>query len=193
MTLTIHTLYTILSYLNLEIIIMTDTTVGDWLEQRFEKSKAYQTARGIRFELTFEEYIKLWSADKIRKLEKYAAAGDLDRRMRHPDKGWVLSWASKEARKAGVMNKDTARVLTRKTSEIRFFMQKGERHTEAAKKAIGDAHRGKKISEKHRNDISKARMGVKQSEEHRRKRSEAMRANWAARRAAQTNYLHDQI
>jgi hypothetical protein len=71
-------------------------------------------------------------------------------------------------------------------------MQKGERHSEAAKKAIGAAHRGKKISDEHRNDISKARKGVKQSEEHKRKRSESMRANWAARRAAQTHHLHDQ-
>jgi hypothetical protein len=155
---------------------MTDTTVSNWLEQRFEKSKAYQTARGIRFELTFEEYIKLWSADKIRKLEKYAATGDLDRRMRHPDKGWVLSWASKEARKAGVMNTDTARVLTRKTSEVRFFMQKGERHTQAAKDAIGKAHRNKTISQEHREKISGARKGTKQTEEHKRKRVEAARA-----------------
>ncbi len=105
-----HTLYIKISYLKSEIIIMTDTTVSHWLEQRFEKSKAYQTARGIRFELTLEEYLNLWSADNIRKMEKYAAAGDLDQRMRHKEKGWVLSWASKEVRKARVMNKDTALV-----------------------------------------------------------------------------------
>src|SRR5687768_4048901 len=122
MTRVSHTLYILISYLKLEIIIMTDTTVSHWLEQRYEKSKVYQTEQGIHFDLSFEEYLNLWSADKIRKLEKYAAAGDLDRRMRHPDKGWVLSWSSKEARKAGVMNRDTARVLTRKTSETRFFM-----------------------------------------------------------------------
>src|SRR3712207_873658 len=105
MTPSIHSLYIVISYLKLEIIIMTDTTVSHWLEQRYENSKTYQTEQGIRFELTFEEYLNLWSADKIRKMEEYAAAGDLDRRMRHKEKGWVLSWSSKDARKARVMNK----------------------------------------------------------------------------------------
>jgi hypothetical protein len=185
-----HLTYTLgIRYLKLEIKTMADTTVTHWLKRRFENSKVYQAKRGIRFDLSFEDYLSLWSADKLRQLEKYAAKGNIDRRMGHKEKGWVLSWVSKEARKAGVLNKDTARVLTRKTSEMRFFMQKGERHTAAAKKAIGDAHRGKKISEEHRRAISASKKGVKQSEEHKRKRVDNARATRAAKKTQEAQQL----
>jgi hypothetical protein len=155
---------------------MMNSNIRTWLYTRYKRAEDYQTENGIHFDLTFEEYLSLWSPYRLLKLEEYLRNNEIDRRMRHPLYGWVLSWISKDARKTGVMNKDTARLLNRDDSEKRFFMQRGERHTEEAKAAIGAAHRGKSISQEHREKISAARKGTKQTEEHKRKRIEAARA-----------------
>jgi hypothetical protein len=163
---------------------MMNSNTPAWLYTRYQRAENYQTKNGIHFDLTFEEYLSLWSPYRLLKLEEYLRNNEIDRRMRHPLYGWVLSWVSKEARKAGVMNKNTARLLNRADSERRFFMQRGERHTEEAKAAIGKAQRGKTITQEHRNAVSVARKGTKQSDEHKRKRSDAMKAYWAAKKAA---------
>ena len=155
-----------------------------WLYTRYKRAENYQTNRGIQFVLSFEDYLSLWSPYRLLKLEEYLRNNEIDRRMRHPLYGWVLSWVSKEARKAGVMNKNAARLLNREDSERRFFMQRGERHTDEAKAAIGKAQQGKTITQEHRNAISAARKGTKQTAEHKCKRSDAMKAYWAAKKAA---------
>jgi hypothetical protein len=147
-----------------------------WLEQQFARAERYQTSRGIHFELTFEEYADLWGPKRLNDAVQLMKAGRLLARMRHPDRGWVLSWSNKNARKTGVMNKHTARILQRLTSKLRFYLQKGERHTDAARAKIGAAKRGKPLSVAHKEAIRAARTGVAQSEEHKRKRIAAIRA-----------------
>ena len=110
-----------------------------WLDRQFTRAERYQKGRGIQFDLTFDEYVDLWTLKNLKKVASLIKQGRIGSRMRHPDKGWVLSWSSKAARSSGVMDKSTARVLQRQTSKLRFYLQVGDKHTEAAKKKIGDA------------------------------------------------------
>lgn len=147
-----------------------------WLERQFARARSYQTGRGTQFDLTFDDYVDLWRLRRLQKVVLLMKAGRLKNRMRHPDRGWVLSWSNKNARKSGVMNRHTACIIQRLTSKLRFYLQKGERHTDAARARIGAAKRGKPLSVAHKQAIRAARTGVAQSEEHKRKRIAAIRA-----------------
>jgi hypothetical protein len=147
-----------------------------WLEKHYQGRESYQTGRGIRFALTFSEYVNLWGLAKLKQVTALIAAGKIDKRMRHPNKGWVLSWASKEAREAGEMNSNTARILQRNSSKHRFFLKPGDTHTDDAKRRIGDAKRGRPLSKEHKQAIRETRLGVQQSEEHKAKRIAAIKA-----------------
>ena len=137
-----------------------------WLWGQYSRAKAYQTDQGITFNLTFLEYQALWKKDQLEKLIYWHKHNRLVSAMKHRDRGFVLSWRSKADRKAGVMDKTTARILTREKSRQRFYLQPGETHSEDAKKRIGDAQRGRKRSAEHKAAISRARKGTKQSQEH---------------------------
>ncbi|MCC4298324.1 NUMOD3 domain-containing DNA-binding protein [Aurantimonas coralicida] len=159
----------------------------EWLHKRYTNSLRYQTGRGIDFELSFEEYLGLWSQDKLKKISKWIEDGDITHRQKHPLYGWVLSWRSKQDRKDGVMNKATARILQRGSSERRFLLQKGEKHTEEAKAKIGAAHRGKEITQEHREAISQSKKGKPQTPEQiakRRASTAATKARKVAEKAA---------
>nr|WP_083916184.1 hypothetical protein [Methylobacterium sp. B34] len=147
-----------------------------WLEAHYQGRKSYQTGRNIRFVLTFSQYVELWGMKRLKQVAKLIAAGRIARRMRHPEKGWVLSWISKKARKAGEMNFTTARILQRNSSKYRFYLKAGDTHNDEAKRRIGDAKRGKPLSKGHKEAIRDARLGVSQSEEHKAKRIAAIRA-----------------
>ena len=168
--------------------IMLETWVQEnpdtlaWLQRQYQRCATYQAGRNIRFNLPFYEYIYLWKLRRLKEVAKLIESGQISRRMRHPQKGWVLSWTNKAARACGEMNVTTACVLQRETSKRRFYLQAGDQHTEAAKQRIGDAKRGKPLSDRHKQAISKARTGVPQSEEHKRKRIEAMKATKARNR-----------
>ncbi|WP_342166992.1 hypothetical protein [Methylobacterium sp. SD21] len=154
----------------------TQAATQQWLEKHYRGRMAYQVSRGKIFALSFADYVNLWGLRKLREVAKLIETGKLTRRMRHPDKGWVLSWISKEAREAGEMNATTARILQRNSSKLRFYLQAGDTHTDVAKRKIGDAKRGKALSDAHKQAIREARIGVKQSAEHKAKRIAAMRA-----------------
>lgn len=147
-----------------------------WLEAHYQGREKYQTGRGIQFALTFSEYVNLWGIKKLKQVTKLIESGRIGNRMRHPEKGWVLSWISREAREAGEMNSATARILQRNSSKHRFYLKTGDKHTDDAKRRIGDAKRGKPLSDEHKQSIRESRLGVPQSEEHKAKRFAAIRA-----------------
>ena len=152
------------------------------LRAQYDKRKNYQTGKGIVFDLSFEEYIALWSIHRLRKLERLVLSNEIKNYQKHLKYAWVLSWRSKSDKAAGVLNKDTAEILLRWQSEQRFYIQKGETQSTAARRKISDARRGKPLSAKHRRAIGDARLGVKQSEDHKLKRIEAMKATKARKR-----------
>ncbi|WCS25643.1 hypothetical protein LOK46_02010 [Methylobacterium sp. NMS14P] len=156
--------------------LKTQAATQEWLEKHYRGRMAYQTGRGKIFALSFSDYVDLWGLRKLKQVAKLIEDGKLTKRMRHPDRGWVLSWTSKEAREAGEMNITTARILQRNSSKHRFYLKAGDTHTDAAKRKIGDAKRGKSLSEDHKQAIREARIGVPQSAEHKAKRIAAIRA-----------------
>lgn len=125
----------------------------------------------------------LWGLRKLKQVAKLIEEGKLTKRMRI-DRGWVLSWTSKEARETGVMNITTARILQRNSSKHRFYLKAGDTHTDTAKRKIGDAKRGKSLSEDHKQAIREARIGVAQSAGHKAKRIAAMKATKQRQREA---------
>lgn len=129
------------------------------------QSQKYHVGNGVKFELSFLEYQDLWSNAQKEKIIRWFKSGRLRTSMKHKEKGYVLSWRRKADYANRVMNKETARILTRDSSQRRFWMQAGDKHTEKARKAIGDAQRGRKRSDEHRAAISRARKGVKQTPE----------------------------
>lgn len=148
----------------------------EWLEVHYRGREKYQTGRGIQFALTFSEYVDLWGIKKLKQVTKLIDSGKIGSRMRHPEKGWVLSWISREAREMGEMNSATARILQRNSSKHRFYLKAGDTHTDDAKRRIGDAKRGKPLSSEHKQSIRASRLGVPQSAEHKAKRIAAIRA-----------------
>jgi hypothetical protein len=173
--------------MNQQIMTWLETkgATKDWLEKHYRGRQAYQTNRGKIFALSFSDYVDLWGLRRLKEVDKLIETGKLTRRMRHPDRGWVLSWTSKEAREAGEMNCTTARILQRNSSKHRFYLKAGDTHTEAAKLKIGDAKRGKPLSDTHKQAIREARLGVTQSEEHKAKRIAAIRATKQRQREQQ--------
>ncbi|WP_342106140.1 hypothetical protein [Methylobacterium sp. SI9] len=163
----------------------TQAATQQWLERKYRGHMAYQVGRGKVFALSFSDYVDLWGLRKLREVARLIETGKLTKRMRHPDRGWVLSWISKEAREAGEMNITTARILQRNSSKHRFYLQAGDTHTDAAKRKIGDAKRGKTLSETHKQAIREARIGVPQSAEHKAKRIAAIKATKQRQRDAQ--------
>lgn len=121
--------------------LVAQPAIMDWLEAHYQGREKYQTGRGIRFALKFSEYVNLWGIKKLKQVTKLIESGRIGNRMRHPEKGWVLSWISREAREAGEMNCATARILQRNSSKHRFYLKAGDTHTDDAKRRIGDAKR----------------------------------------------------
>jgi hypothetical protein len=135
----------------------------DWLRTQYEKSRGYQIGNGIQFNLKFQEYIDLWGARRLRRLEQLIRDGLIEGFQRHKKWAWVLTWRRKEDRLHGDMNPATAVIATREESTRKFFLKKGEKHSDKTKKSIGDKHRGKTITQKHRNAISAAKKGKRQT------------------------------
>lgn len=154
----------------------------DWLRSQHSKAAVYQSANGINFDLTLEDYISLWSTYRLNKLEKLILTNRIKGFQKNPRHAWVLSWRSKRDRAAGTMNKVTARILQRWESEVVFRIQRGETQSASARRKIGDARRGKPLTAQHKAAIGNSRRGIQQTAEHKRKRIEAMRATKARKR-----------
>lgn len=141
------------------------------------KSERYQVAvKHRRFELTLDEFLTLWGADRLRKLDAWITTGMHGNRMHRKNPyGMVLTWRDSAARKSGVMNMQTARVTARVISQRECGITKGETHSPEACARISKSLTGKTKSEQHKRNISIAMQGRKRgpmSEEQKRAISE---------------------
>ncbi len=154
-----------------------------WLENAYPRTRRYQEGKGVRFDLTLEEYCKLWEP-LLWKMEKALNDGTWHKQQKHPELGYVVGWRKKQFRAEGVMNADTARVQTRKQSVRTHQMQAGEKHSELSKQKISAAKKGEKRSPEARAKYSAAKQGTRQTPEQIAKRVEATRRTKALNAAA---------
>lgn len=169
------------------------------LKAQFLNAVAYQAVKNRRVEMTFEEFLTLVTSSRRQRMERAMASGNFERFMKGRY-GYVLTWKSRQAKEAGVMNLQTAAYLNREDSERACQFGPGDTHTEEAKAKIGEARRGKKASEATRAKLSAQKMGKPlsadhcaaisagsrgkpKSEEQKQKMREAAKARWAAKRA----------
>lgn len=165
------------------------------LHAQFMNAVAYQATKKRKVEMTFEQFLTLVTSSRRQRMERAMAAGNFERFMKGRY-GYVLTWKSRQAKEAGVMNLQTAAYLNREDSERACQFGPGDTHTEEAKAKIGDARRGKKasdatrakqaaaktgkaLSDEHREAISAGSRGKPKTEEQKQKMREAAKARWA--------------
>lgn len=138
------------------------TEIRELLEQQFTHCQNWQAKHGIAVQMTFEDYLTLWTPYRIRTLEKKLAKHPdaLRAFMNNPVLKPVCSWVSREARLSGVMTRDNARICTAMESRRLFQFKKG------------DTHRPESIE----------KMRKPKSDETKAKMAEKRRAYWATRR-----------
>ena len=160
-----------------------DEFITAWLEA----ARTYHTKAGRQFNLTVVEFDQVITPHQRRTIKKRINDGTITGFMAHRKWAYVLSWTSKEAYLAGVMDKTTAKVMTRDASERMNYLQKGDKHSEAARAKISKSLTGYVQTEAHKQARSDAQKGKKRgpmSEEHKAKLRAAAFAREAAKRAA---------
>ena len=146
-----------------------------------------QTINGIKFQLTFEEYLVVVCAHP-RAIESIIARYERRKAKNNTMMGYktsyVLSWVSKEARNAGVMNKDTAEFMSKQASLERFKVRKGEKMRPDSCAKISKSRKGVGKSEETCARMSASHKGEVKSPESNQKRRAKMLEYHAKRRAA---------
>ena len=173
-----------------------DELVAAYLKERYDISKRTQEISKITFDLTEREHLNLWEAKPLflNKLALQLNRGkdSADSYMRS-ELGPCLSWVNKQARKDGVMNRDTAEVISHRESEKRFRIQAGDHHSEKSKRRISESKRGVKHTRAHKANVSAALTGVAKSPESNSKRSTAMKAHWDKKRAEKAAHATEAV
>jgi len=169
------------------------------LKRMFESSKKRQEEAGVRFELTFDEYLELITPARRRTMQQKLDSGKLKEFM-ESSRGYVLTPKGREEHAAKVCNKDTFEFANREKSRRNQHLKKGDRHrdeskqliaisrmgtthTEETKKKIRDGNKGQKRSDETRKAIAEARTGTKDSKETKNRKREAALARHAKKRA----------
>lgn len=179
------------------------------LERMFESSKNRQLRAGVRFELTFEQYLTLISKGRRRTMQQALNRGQLKGFM-ESHRGYVLTWKGRAEKASGVMNLDTAMFVNREASRRAQHLKKGDTHREDSIEAIRQSRIGKHWdeetierirqsnsgqtrSEETCQRISEARTGTKDTDATKAAKSEAAKARWAAYRAAKEKNVSEGI
>jgi hypothetical protein len=177
--------------------------VEDFVEKMFKfysRSARYQANKEVSFTLTFDEYLSLFSSQLLNSMAKSFVKGTIEKRQ-SSDYAFVLSWKSRQAKLANVMNAETALICTRGQSIYNCQYLPGEERDEKARKKMSDKKKGKARPESVKQQISQTKTGQTYDEAHRaaisaglkgkaksaesnERRRAAAKAYWAAKRAA---------
>ncbi|TQX90245.1 MULTISPECIES: hypothetical protein [unclassified Rhizobium] len=170
------------------------------LHDRFQKAKHDQIAKGVTFNLTFEEFLALIGSGKRSKLRRQFNQGTLVPFFKSWS-GYCLSWKDRTSFRSKIMDASTAVYTTRRMSKRVNQFEKGDTHTEAskarisasktgkprtkkAKKAISNGLMGHEVSAETRAKQAAAKLGKTKSPEERARISASMKATKAAKRTA---------
>lgn len=160
-----------------------DERVYAFLHNRYAASKDYQEGQARLFDISFNEYCKLWKLKRfqLEKLKEHVLMNTAWEFMASDD-GYVLTWKDKAAFSAGVINAETMEIKTRKMSQRVCHMQAGETHRPESIEKIRKARTGTTQTPATRQAISKALRGQPKSEEQKAKMREAALARHARQR-----------
>ncbi|TXM70891.1 hypothetical protein [Methylobacterium sp. WL120] len=165
-----------------------DEKVYAFLHNRYTASKDYQEGQNRIFNISFNEYCKIWkrSLYQLARLKERILMNDAWEFMASDD-GYVLTWKDKAAFKAGIINAETMEIKTRKKSKRVCHMQPGETHRPESIEKIRKARTGTMQSPSVRQAIGRALKGQPKSAEHKAKMKAAALARHARRREQTQN------
>ncbi len=128
-----------------------------YLESWYATSTARKTDAGVQVELTFSQFVSLFTAKQITTLEKAIEAKRLRYFMdaKNPY-AFVLTWRSYAARQTDVFSVTTAQVCSRLKSKADSRVKKGETLSSRTRARISEGKRGKPIDKQHKANISNA-------------------------------------
>lgn len=176
-----------------------NTDLTPHLKRMFESSKRRQEGQGVRFDLTFDDYLSLITPGRRRIMQRELNRGNL-RGFMESNLGYVLTPKGRSEKAGMVCNKETFEFTNRRKSKENQHLKKGDRHrddskakiavsrtgkthTEETKEKIREANKGQVRSDETRANIAKAKLGTTDSEETKNRKSEAAKARHARRRA----------
>jgi hypothetical protein len=153
----------------------------------FRASYKTQTANGVKFNLTFEDFMdaifkNIGAIENIS--EKYLnmrRAG----RIREYKTTYVLGWVSKDAYETKIMDPTTCCWIYEQDSWKMFQMRTGGKHSDKSKRAISLARTGIHLTAEHKAALSKSLTGKPKSEETKQKMRATQLRKHEAKRAAQ--------
>ncbi|GBR28996.1 hypothetical protein HKD21_11605 [Gluconobacter cerevisiae] len=115
-------------------MILHENTV-ELLKKKFQSAQAYQRKMNIQFDLTFEDYKKLWikNVDALTHLNNaviYAVEHRINKTIKLP---YCLTWKPEFVRTGSPMNIKTAWIRSAEESKRDCRLKQGEKKTEKAK------------------------------------------------------------
>lgn len=120
-----------------------------------------QREKGKQFDLSFEDFVGLWSKTQLRNAERWCADGSLYMRLNgENERAYVLSWTSYAESQGPVMHKGNAQICTRKQSALVCRPQPGDKLGMTHKSRISKKLTGQAKTQAHKQNISAAMQGV---------------------------------
>ncbi|UYY77480.1 hypothetical protein [Sphingomonas sp. R1] len=167
--------------------IIISANLEAYLRSWHKTSTTQKIKDGIYVDLSFSDFLNLFSKKQLVSLEKHIAENSI-RYLMSPENpyAYVLTWASYNACSTRVFNKETACITSRMKSEKINKPQKGDKLRESHKVSISKGLKDKPKSEEHRKNISESMKGQKRgpmSDEQKAIRSAKATARWERVRA----------
>lgn len=168
-----------------------------FLQGWYEKAELRQSGKGRIIDLSYEDFLGLFSKRQLDTLEKHMADGSIYGRQNRENKyALVLSWKSFALSQAGVMHPEAMQICARWKSEADCRMGKGDKHSAKSKAKISKARTGTTHKPETKAKISSSMQGVnvgrKDTPETTAKRGAGQRARWDRIRAEKAAQLGGQ-
>ncbi|KQO79467.1 hypothetical protein [Rhizobium sp. Leaf262] len=178
--------------------VAVSAAVDAALLAQYANARTYQLLKKRTFNLSPEEFFALITPSRRQRMEQRMAEGRFERFMKS-NYGYVLTWKSRAAFKAGVMDASTPCYVNREDAERACQFGPGDEHTADSKDLIRKSRTGKKASDATRAKMSRSKVGKKldaetcakisaglkgraKSPEQIEKMREAAKARWAKKR-----------
>lgn len=167
---------------------MISPRLESFLRSWHETSAETQRKNGKEFNLSFEEFLSLWSPQQLRRMQKWSDDNNLYLKLSAENEdAYVLTWTSYRESQGPVMHVGNAQILKRKDSLKVCRVAKGDTLPEKTRSKISRTLTGMVKEEDHKRKISVAMQGVhkgrKGTKDESANKSAAQKARWDRYRA----------